>query len=197
MKLSQTDAGRLPLLTDAQKHQIVYGHWQDDGKPADAALLLGTFRCEERVAAAAQLYHMGRVPCIVPTGGVEWDYEGERLSEARYMAKLLRAAGVPEEAILLEDEARTTKENMLYGTIQLSRTFHLENIHRVIVVTADYHLRRSLGLAQCLLPRSMEVAGYAASTTGRSPEALARSIDSELRFLKELVDAGMIPEIVY
>ena len=47
------------------------------------------------------------------------------------------------------------------------------------------------------LPRSVEVAGYAASTAQYAPEALARSIDSELGFLKELVDAGMIPDIVY
>ena len=103
MKISQIDKEQLLALPDEDKHRILYTGWADDGQPADAALLLGTRLCEERAAAAAKLYHAGRVPYIMPSGGVEWELDGEMISEARYMAKLLEQAGVPEEAILPPD----------------------------------------------------------------------------------------------
>lgn len=197
MKFSQIDKEHLLSLPAEEKHRILYTGWADDGQPADAALLLGTRLCEERAAAAAKLYHAGRVPYIMPSGGVEWEFDGEMISEARYMAKLLQQAGVPEEAILLENEARTTKENMICGTLQLSRALHLQNLHRVIIVTADYHMKRSLALARCLMPRFVEIGCVASPPPAAEPERLPRAIDSELSLLKGLVDAGIIPDIEF
>lgn len=197
MKFSQIEKEQLLALPDEDKHRILYTGWTDDGAPADAALLLGTRLCQERAAVAAKLYHTGRVPYIMPSGGVEWEFDGEMISEARYMAKLLRQAGVPEEAILLENEARTTKENMICGTLQLSRALHLQNLHRVIIVTADYHMKRSLALARCLMPRFVEIGCVASPPPAAEPERLPRAIDSELSLLKGLVDAGIIPDIEF
>lgn len=197
MKFSQTQTEALLRLPDGDKRRILYTGWADDGKPADAALLLGSRLCEERAAAAAALYHAGRAPYIVPSGGVQWEWGGEMISEARYMARLLRQAGVPEEAIILEDEARTTKENMICGTLQLGRALHLQNLHRVIIVTADYHMKRSLALARCLLPRHVEIGCAASPPPAAAPERLPKAIDSELSLLKGLVDAGMIPDIEF
>ena len=197
MKISQIDKEQLLALPDEDKHRILYTGWADNGQPADAALLLGTRLCEERAAAAAKLYHAGRVPYIMPSGGVEWELDGEMISEARYMARLLQQAGVPEEAILLENEARTTKENMICGTLQLSRALHLQNLHRVIIVTADYHMKRSLALARCLMPRFVEISGVASPPPAAEPERLPKAINSELSLLKGLVDAGIIPDIEF
>ena len=60
-----------------------------------------------RVEHAAQLYAQGRVRLIIPTGGV-----GKHPpSEAEVAASILREAGVSTEAILLEEEARNTRES--------------------------------------------------------------------------------------
>ncbi len=195
MKLSATEAGCLIGLTDEQKSRIVFSAVEDDGLCYDAALVLGGRLCEERADAAAALYHAGRAKYLMPTGGVEWERDGEMVSEAHYLARLLLARGVPEEAILLENEARTTKENMIYCTLQLQRRLRIENVKRVCVVTSDWHLRRSVELARLLLPRTVAVSGFAAH--GSDAALRAHYIDRELPLLKKLVDDGLIGEILY
>ena len=116
MKLSQTTVEDLACLTAEQKKKIIYTVPVDDGLSYDAALVLGGRLCEERAAAAAKLYHEGRVPFLVPSGGVEWERGTEKISEALYLARRLRADGVPEKAIIVENEARTTVENIAITT---------------------------------------------------------------------------------
>lgn len=79
------------------------GSLKDDGLSGIAAILLGgkPLVLRERAQAAAKLYHDGRVPCIIPTGGVQWDTELGLMSEADYMAHLLKEYKVPDDAILL------------------------------------------------------------------------------------------------
>ena len=197
MTLTETTADCLTMLTAAQKAAIVFlpPTEEDDGLTCDAALVLGGRLCEERADAAAALYHAGRTPYLMPTGGVEWARDGEMISEAHYLSRLLQARGVPSSAILLENEARTTKENMIYCTLQLQRHLHIENVKRVCVVTSDWHLKRSVGLARLLLPRTVAVSGYAAH--GRDEAMRAHYIDRELPLLKKLADDGLIEDIIY
>ena len=157
MKLSEIDKEALMALSDEQKWNIACGGVRDDGESAETALLLGgrPARAVERALAAARLYQEGRVNVIVASGGVEWDYQGERISEARLMDRILRREGVPEEAIILENEARTTIENMIYGTLQISRRYD-NFLDRVIIVTSVSHMKRSLALAKALLPRNID-----------------------------------------
>ena len=138
MKLSQITTEQIKLLSDEQLNSIVFGgEGADnvtDGGCADVALLLGTRPdiAKERAEAAAELYLGGRVRHIIPTGGVEWETDGRTVSEARYMADILCSLGVPEDAITLEEEARTTKENMIFGTPtdqQTSQAAAYQNLH--------------------------------------------------------------------
>lgn len=195
MKLSETNAACLPGLSDEQKRRIVFSNTEDDGLHYDAALVLGGRLCEERADAAAELYHAGRTNYLMPTGGVEWDRGGETISEALYLVRLLRERGVPEEAIHIENEARTTKENMIYCTLQLQRRLRIENVKRVCIVTSDWHLKRSVELAKFFLPRTVAVSGYAAH--GRDEVLRAHYIDRELPLLKKLTDDGLIADILY
>lgn len=205
MKLSQTDASRLNELTKEQVDTIVFGNYQDDGGKGDAALLLGSnpIVCKERAAAAAQLYHAGRVPYIIPTGGVLWETEYGTISEACFMKKLLQDAGVPESAIILENEARTTDENMVFGTVQILRELKIGNVHRVYIVTSYSHLRRSLAFAKLYLPRSIEIAGYCCTDNEDSKERwqqdefYALRVQSEVRLLKKNIDLQLIDDIEY
>ena len=163
MKISEVSEEYLLALEPEQKWEIIHAGVADDGKSGGIAILLGSrpVYARERALAAAVLYHAGRVKYIVPSGGVEWECpDGKMRTEAIYMKEILIEEGVPEDAIILENEARTTKENMIYATLQINRkTKFYENKH-VIIVTSNNHMKRSIALAKSFLPRFVEVSAY-------------------------------------
>lgn len=59
--------------------------------------------------------------------------------EAEVMKKYLVENGIPEEKIILENQARNTVENAQYS-LQIVSKYHLEN---VIVITSPYHKKRT------------------------------------------------------
>ena len=60
-----------------------------------------------RALHAARLYAGGEVALLIPTGSV-----GKHPpSEAEVAARILREAGVPDEVVLIEEEARSTRES--------------------------------------------------------------------------------------
>ena len=202
MRLSEVKD--LNSLTYEQMHEIVYGGVKDDGKSADVAFLLGSRPdvCKSRAEGAARLYKAGRVKYIVPSGGVEWDYGGGRISEANYMTEILLSEGVPREAIILENEARTTKENMLFSVVQINRELRLENVSSVIIVTSSNHIRRSMGLAKWLLPRTMEISAYPTDeiypvSVWTSVPELKAVMKSSVSLKKGLIDHGFIEDIEF
>ena len=164
MKITEIKKEVLMALPPREKYDFVCGGIVDDGKSAPVALLLGgnPNNARNRALAAAELYLAGRVQHISPSGGVKWDIDGEMISESYFMKRVMMEKGVPEEAIILENEARTTKENMFYGTIQIERKFHFEKIDHVIIVTSETHMKRSLALAKAFMPRKITLSGYPA-----------------------------------
>ncbi|CAN5350572.1 hypothetical protein BH11MYX1_BH11MYX1_44590 [soil metagenome] len=87
----------------------------------------------ERVAAAVELYRRGAAPRIVTTGGVT---AGSSRAEASVLAEALVAAGIPRDAVTIEDRAQTTDDNA-----QL--TARLLGPARVWLVTQPFHARRA------------------------------------------------------
>ena len=205
MKLSELNSDQIASLSAEQLATLIYGGIRDGGECADAALLLGSRPewCHERAVTAAELYRAGRVRYIMPTGGVEWDWQGVPVSEAYYMRKVLLEQGVPDDAILLENEARTTKENMICGALELNRRLKLQNVRRVAIVTTAYHMRRSLALADWLLPRSIACFGVPSLLPDdpvraiRDSDSLRRSAIREVTLIKGLTDSGMIEDPDY
>lgn len=92
---------------------------------------------EARVLCAAELYAAGEVDLIIPTGGL-----GEHgPTEAAVMERILRGAGVPDEAVLLEDGAVSTWDSALrIGGICQER-----GISEVRLVTDPLHCVRAVG----------------------------------------------------
>jgi uncharacterized SAM-binding protein YcdF (DUF218 family) len=89
-----------------------------------------------RAEHAAALYADGIAPVVICTGGVGY---GRARSEADACAELLRARGVPDTAIVLEDRSRSTEENALY-----TRAIMEANGWETAVVVSDgYHLLRA------------------------------------------------------
>ena len=118
--------GRVP---DGTEVAVVLGaQVLSGGRPS------GTLRARTR--HAARLYAEGEVGLVIPTGGV-----GEHPpSEAEVMARILRGAGVPEEAILPEGKARNTRESA-----QLVATMVKEKgIRSVMIVTDPLHCVRTV-----------------------------------------------------
>jgi uncharacterized SAM-binding protein YcdF (DUF218 family) len=89
-----------------------------------------------RTLHAARLHAAGVVGLLIPTGGV-----GEHPpSEAEVMAGILRQSGVPEEDILLEAEARSTRESArLVAGMARAR-----GIRNLLLVTDPLHCVRSV-----------------------------------------------------
>jgi len=198
MKYSEVTEEQLLALTPQEKWNLVCGGVEDEGKEADYALLLGT--CPQwskaRALAAAKLYLEGRVKYIVPSGGVKWDTDGEMLSEAEYMKRILLGEGVPEEAIIMENEATTTKENMIFGALQINRKTKFYTGKRVMIVTSQNHMKRSLALAKTFLPRMAEIT-YSPSQPDHSHaqcmENTAR-LDRAIHLMWGLVHHGIVED---
>lgn len=202
MKLSNIDINDLLARSYEEKWNIVCGNVKDDGETADVAILLGSrpARAIERASAAAELYRAGRVKHVVASGGVKWEHDGEELSEAELMKRVMIAKGVPEEAIILDNEARTTVENMICSTLVINRTVKISKTDSVIIVTSQSHMRRSLALAKALLPRKFKISGYPSYPDKTKEEWLSdenncKILDSCITLLKSLVDNRVVEDV--
>ena len=114
--------------------------------PAEAAVVLGaqvlrggraSGALRARARHAARLYTEGKVALVIPTGGV-----GEHPpSEAKVAARLLREARVPEEDVLLEEEASSTRDSARL-VVEVARA---RGIRSLVLVTDPLHCVRSVG----------------------------------------------------
>jgi uncharacterized SAM-binding protein YcdF (DUF218 family) len=127
-----------------------YGGTTDQGA-ADAALVLGAAAdgiapspvFEERLRHAVELYRAGRVKHLVLTGGRG---TGEALAESEVGRDWVVAQGVPADAVLIETESRTTKQNLTFARPLLEKA----GIGRVLIVSDPLHMRRAMWMANTL-----------------------------------------------
>lgn len=115
----------------------------DYRRPADCAVVLGagvradgspSLALSDRVLQAVELYRQGLVARLVMTGGI--DARGH--SEPQVMRALACAAGVPADAILLDEAGRNTRASAR-NCRQLMR---LHGLQSALLVSHDYHLAR-------------------------------------------------------
>lgn len=139
----------------------------------------------DRVWFAAKLYHAGRAPLVILSGGSLGD-SGPMRSEASAMALFIEDLGVPASALLLEDSSRNTWENARYT----SAILHERNIDEVLLVTSALHMPRASalfkqqGLKIIEAPTDFEAAPAEGSwLLGWLPDA--RALDASSRALKE------------
>lgn len=118
-----------------------YHHMMHVPEPSDCIFVLGSH--DKRVAnRGAELYLEGLAPLIIFSGGLgnlTKDIWTE--TEADQFAEIARAMGVPDEAILVENESTNTGENILF-TQELLKERGLDP-HSFIVVQKPYMERRS------------------------------------------------------
>lgn len=102
----------------------------------------------DRVAAAAELYHLGKVEKLLLSG----DNRFLNYNEPGAMRQTALALGVPESAIVLDYAGRRT-----YDTCYRAKAIF--GLERAILVTQDFHLPRALFICEAL---GLHVAGVSA-----------------------------------
>ncbi|HEX8390113.1 MAG TPA: YdcF family protein [Candidatus Saccharimonadales bacterium] len=103
--------------------------------PADAIIVVSGGDTAARTDHAIALYQNGWGRYIVLSGAAA---DPDAPSNASAMGKRAVAAGVPADAILVEEDARTTTENADNVVASLTE----RQVSRVIVTTSAYHQRR-------------------------------------------------------
>ncbi|MDL4774514.1 YdcF family protein [Spirillospora sp. NBC_01491] len=116
--------------------------------PLDTADVILALGCHDtRVAVhAARLWHEGRAPLLVVSGGHGKITSAWAETEALAFARVARGHGVPEEALLLEETAANTGENITATRALLDARGVA--VGRGILVAKPYMTRRALATAR-------------------------------------------------
>lgn len=96
----------------------------------------------DRLLHTLWLYRAGYIRKIIVSGGSGALGGTKTRTEAEELSILLRLAGVPREAILLETRSRNTRENALNTKDVLAQHPDLKSI---VLITSAFHERRALG----------------------------------------------------
>jgi hypothetical protein len=143
---------------------------------SDCLLVLGSH--DTRVPAhAARLWHEGWAPRMVLSGGHGKITSTWTETEAQVFAEVARSNGVPPDALLLEETATNTGEN-----ITASRRLLAERgipVRRAILVTKPYMTRRGLATARRQWPDVEWLAD--------APDLAYESYDDERQLIELLV----------
>jgi uncharacterized SAM-binding protein YcdF (DUF218 family) len=122
---------------------------RDEKRPADAIVVMGAAQYDGRPSAlfesrlrhAVDLFHQGIAPILVVTGGKQ---EGDRTTEAAVARAFAIRNGVPDAAILSEDQGRNTIESIR----SVSRLFRQHELARAVFVSDPSHMLRVLRIAR-------------------------------------------------
>jgi len=138
--------------------RLLFQDLDDTGESADCIIVLGSAKSTKyRVPVAVEAYNAGRSNKIMLCGGAKHEFPDGKYSEAEHMHKSVLALGVSNENIILENSSQNTIENVLFALIELQRTFWLNKLSRVLLVTTTFHMRRSLLIARYLFPKHIAV----------------------------------------
>ena len=188
-------------ITDEVVDRILFTGFMDDGRNADCIVVLESIKASQyRVPAAVEEYKKGRAPKILFSGGKVRDYPEGRMSEATHMRKNAINLGVKPEDIIVDEYSQNTVENILGTMMELQRSFWINRVKRVLLVTTSYHMRRSLMLARYLFPKHIEVIPCPADDANtrrdnwmKNDEGRNRAVN-EVNNIIECVENGLIPD---
>lgn len=132
----------------------------DETQKADAAIILGAavedgaptpvFR--ERINHGISLYQNGYVEYLIFTGGIG---DGDSISEAQAGKNYAISMGIPESAILIEEESHITEEN-LENAKALMEQYDLQT---ALIVSDPLHMKRAM-----LMAKDYGITAYASPT---------------------------------
>lgn len=108
----------------------------DECSKADAIVVVSGGDTQARTTAGIYLYNNGWANTLILSGAAQ-DKSGPSNAEAMRLQAL--EAGVPESAIIIDEEAESTQQN----AENTQTIFDEQGYHDIILVTSGYHQRRS------------------------------------------------------
>lgn len=136
-----------PLLRDMVTDYLLI---ESKLEKADIGFVFGNkFRPDMIADKAAELYHKGYFKKLIISGGVLCE-NGE--TEANYTYKLLLKRGVPADAMLRENRAMNTGQNVEFSLPILQKEIGLKNIKSIIAIGKTYAARRYLMTLERWIP---------------------------------------------
>ncbi|MGB8643955.1 MAG: YdcF family protein [Anaerolineae bacterium] len=126
---------------------------QETLQHADAILVIGGDHKPERIARTAQLYRDGYAPFVLISAGTIVQEGDEKLPEAQVMLGQALKAGIPRDAILLEQDSQTTLQN----AVDSHPILEAHQIRSILLVTSAYHSRRAHRMFSDLYGDEIEV----------------------------------------
>jgi uncharacterized SAM-binding protein YcdF (DUF218 family) len=121
---------------------VVWGT-RDGARASDAIVVLGAAQyvghpspvLRARLDHALDLWHRGLAPRLIVTGGIG---VGDTMSEAAVSRNYALRHGVPDTAILMENDGRTTRESLA----AVSTIMHTRQLRTAILVSDPFHMLR-------------------------------------------------------
>jgi uncharacterized SAM-binding protein YcdF (DUF218 family) len=152
---------------------VVAASRQDQRRAVDAIVVLGAAQyngkpspvLRARLDHALALYREGLAPTIVVTGGIG---PGDRVSEATVGRAYIVAQGVPDSAVVVRPEGRSTRES-IRSVADWARE---HGVHRVVLVSDPFHMLRLR-----LIARQVGMVALTSPTT-TSPISLNQSSEA-------------------
>ena len=148
---------------------------QDNKTPSDVAIVLGaaTYDGEvspvyrERIHHGIWLYENGYVDYLIMTGGVG---EGNQTSDAFVAKQYAIEKGVPEQAILIEEQSTITEENLEHAKAIMDA----HSMDAAIIVSDPLHMKRAM-----LMANDYGITAYSSPT----PTTMYKSARTQIPFL--------------
>ena len=133
----------LLLLWAASAIAVVHWGSRDRAQAADAVVVLGAAQyvgrpspvLKARLDHAISLWSRGLAPLLIVTGGMG---AGDTTSEGAVSRQYALRHGVPDSAILVENQGRTTRESL--GAV--ADMMHGRDLDRAILVSDPFHMLR-------------------------------------------------------
>lgn len=155
----------------------------DQSRPAQAIVVMGVAQYDGRPSPQLQarldhvltLWNAGVAPLVVTTGG---NQPGDRFTEAEASRRYLVEAGIPESAVLFENEGTSTLDSLQ----RVDRLLEAQDITEVVIVTDAYHAARSR-----LVARSLGLQAHVSAT----PSSVVVGGESLRRHLQEGVGIAL------
>ncbi|OAB44603.1 hypothetical protein PGLA_07540 [Paenibacillus glacialis] len=124
----------------------------DSSQSVDVGIILGSSMwgdspspsLRERLDYGLKLYHAGKFDRIIVSGGL--DQPDFRYTEAEGMRQYLLDHGVSDAAIIMENEATSTLENLKFSQLIMKD----RGWNTAVIITHTYHGMRSLEIAEYL-----------------------------------------------
>jgi len=131
---------------------LIYSVEQQQPIKSDVGIVLGASLwdnypspgLQERLNKAFDLYKEGYFSNVIVSGGL--DHNGSTITEAEGMKRYLASKGIPIEQIFIEDQARSTYQNLLFSQAIMSDN----GWKKALIITHEFHGARSQDIADFL-----------------------------------------------